>query len=98
MSEVLFESITSRTLRLFPDKDLEAEILGLRTVQTASGWKVDHGKGGFSDRAMTLSMALQGCRSGYGVSVPVGERKVSRWAQYGGVLGTRREFREVKFE
>ncbi len=58
LSETLFEAITGRSLRLYPDEALEAEILGLRTVQTAAGWRVDHGKRGFSDRAMALGLAI----------------------------------------
>ena len=58
-----------------PDKYLEAEILGLRTVQTSSGWRVDHGKGGFSDRAMALGMALHGFQKR-------GQRKVPEAVRY----------------
>jgi hypothetical protein len=78
LSGALFESITAATLRVYPDADLEAEILGLRTVQTANGWRFDHGSRGFSDRAVALAMAVQlarkqpRARAGRTVSVPKG--------------------------
>lgn len=75
LSESLFEMITSGALRLYSDPELKAEILGLRTVQTSSGWRVDHGKGGFSDRAMALGMVLHGYQMR-------GQRKVAPAVQY----------------
>jgi hypothetical protein len=59
LSAALYSAITAATLRVFPDADLEAEILGLRTVQVANGWRFDHGSRGFSDRAVALAMAVQ---------------------------------------
>jgi NAD(P)-dependent dehydrogenase (short-subunit alcohol dehydrogenase family) len=59
LSSVLYGVISDASLRVFDDRDLEAEILGLVTVQTAAGWRIDHRVGGFSDRAMALGMAVQ---------------------------------------
>jgi hypothetical protein len=59
LSATLHHAITSATLRVYPDADLEREILGLRVVEGASGWRFDHRAGGYSDRAVALSMAVQ---------------------------------------
>jgi hypothetical protein len=50
--------ISDASLRVFEDAELEAEILGLMTVQTAAGWRLDHRLGGYSDRAMALGIAI----------------------------------------
>jgi hypothetical protein len=60
LSAVLYELISDASLQVFDDPELEQEILGLQVIQTASGWRIDHRAGGFSDRAMALGMALQG--------------------------------------
>jgi|SRR6188472_3186313 len=49
--------ITTTTLRVYPDHELEREITGLRVVETPSGWRFDHRTGGYSDRAVALAMA-----------------------------------------
>jgi phage terminase large subunit-like protein len=59
LSTTLHHAITSARLRVYPDPELEREILGLRVVETAGGWRFDHRAGGFSDRAVALAMALQ---------------------------------------
>jgi hypothetical protein len=58
LSAVLHHAITSAALRVYPDADLEREILGLRVVESAGGWRFDHRRGGFSDRAVSLGMAV----------------------------------------
>jgi phage terminase large subunit-like protein len=58
LSSLLYELISDATLRVFDDRELEQEILGLQVVQTASGWRIDHRSGGYSDRAVALGMAL----------------------------------------
>jgi phage terminase large subunit-like protein len=57
LSSTLYSLITSASLRVFEDSALEREILGLRVVQRAGGWRVDHTASGYSDRAMALAMA-----------------------------------------
>ncbi len=59
LSQNLYFSISSALVRWYPDADLEAELLALNVVPTASGWKLDHAASGFSDRAIALAMALQ---------------------------------------
>jgi len=58
LSSLLYELVSDASLRVFEDRELEQEILGLQVVQTASGWRIDHRAGGFSDRAVALGMAL----------------------------------------
>ena len=58
LSQALYSAISNQTLRVFPDPLLESEILSLRVVQTAGGWKVDHQSGGYSDRAIALALAI----------------------------------------
>lgn len=57
LSENLLRLIRDRQLRIYPDSDLERELLGLQMVQTGYGWRMDHRSGGFSDRAVALAMA-----------------------------------------
>lgn len=57
LSATLYSLITSGTLRVYPDPGLEREVLDLRVVQKAGGWRVDHAAGGYSDRAMALALA-----------------------------------------
>lgn len=59
LSAALYQSISDATLRVYPDKELEREVLGLRTVQTPSGWRFDHRGGGYSDRAVAVALAVQ---------------------------------------
>jgi hypothetical protein len=59
LSVTLHNAITAATLRVFPDAELEREILGLRVVESGSGWRFDHRAGGYSDRAVALAMAVQ---------------------------------------
>jgi hypothetical protein len=58
LSTTLHQTITSASLRVYPDQELEREILGLRVVETSSGWRFDHRAGAHSDRAVALAMAL----------------------------------------
>src|SRR4029077_20059630 len=58
LSSVLLNAITTTTLSVYPDAELEREILGLRVRQTPSGWRFDHRTGAYSDRAVALAMAL----------------------------------------
>jgi Phage Terminase len=60
LSETLYSLISSAKLRLYPDKALEAELLGLEARQVSYGWRLDHRAGGYSDRAMALGMACLG--------------------------------------
>ena len=48
--------IQTTRMRLFPDKELEKELLNLNVVQKGYGWRIDHASGGYSDRAMALGM------------------------------------------
>ncbi len=64
LSTGLYSAIKSGRLRVFDDAALEEEILGLRVVQSAGGWRVDHRSGGFSDRAMAIAMAIEAAGSG----------------------------------
>jgi hypothetical protein len=57
LSENLLRLIQDRQLRLYPDTELERELLGLQMVQTQFGFRMDHRSGGFSDRVMALAMA-----------------------------------------
>jgi hypothetical protein len=59
LSSTLLNAVTSQVLRVFADVELEREVLGLRVVQTGSGWRFDHRAGRFSDRAVALAMAIQ---------------------------------------
>jgi phage terminase large subunit-like protein len=56
--QTLYSSITNATLRLFPGRALENEIVSLRVTPSAGGWRVDHTASGFDDRVTALSMAL----------------------------------------
>ncbi len=58
LSQTLYHAITSATLRVFPDVELEREVLGLVVKESAGGWRIDHRAGGYSDRAIALAMAL----------------------------------------
>lgn len=59
LSASLFRAITTAQLRVFPDSDLEQEVLSLVVRETAGGWRIDHKSGGFSDRAVALALAVQ---------------------------------------
>jgi hypothetical protein len=59
LSATLHHAISSAALRVYPDPELEREILGLRVVETSSGWRFDHRASGYSDRAVALAMAIQ---------------------------------------
>jgi phage terminase large subunit-like protein len=58
LSATLLNAITTTTLRVYPDHELEREVTGLRVVETPSGWRFDHRTGGYSDRAVALAMAI----------------------------------------
>ncbi len=57
LSTALYSHVTAATLRVFPDAELEREVLGLRVVHRAGGWRVDHAGNGYSDRAMAIGLA-----------------------------------------
>jgi hypothetical protein len=56
---------------VFPDEELEREILGLIVRETAGGWRVDHRAGGYSDRVMALAMAVHGASQTAGLPAGV---------------------------
>lgn len=60
LSVALHSAITSQTLKVYPDAELEREVLALRVIESANGWRFDHRAGGYSDRAVALSMAILG--------------------------------------
>ena len=62
LSATLYSQITSATLRVFADPELEREVLGLQVVQRAGGWRVDHQESGYSDRAIALALAAHNVR------------------------------------
>ncbi len=58
LSETLYSLLHNGQVRLYPDAELEAELLRLQVRQTSYGWRIDHKAGAFSDRAMALGMAV----------------------------------------
>jgi hypothetical protein len=58
LSEALYTAISTGRLKLFPDSELESELLSLNAVQKGYGWRVDHTAGQYSDRAMAIGMCL----------------------------------------
>src|SRR4029077_12138909 len=48
LSATLLNAITTGTLRVYSDAELEREVTGLRVVETPSGWRFDHRVGGYS--------------------------------------------------
>jgi phage terminase large subunit-like protein len=80
LSATLHHAITSAALRVYPDRELEREILGLRVIETPSGWRFDHRSGAYSDRAVALAMAItaaQSARTGT-MSTHVPRRQIPR--------------------
>jgi phage terminase large subunit-like protein len=76
LSALLYETISGATLRVFDDRQLEEEILGLQVVQRPSGWRFDHRAQGYSDRAVALAMATRAAiryRPGLGKPRPLPE-------------------------
>jgi phage terminase large subunit-like protein len=59
LSTALYQAVQDETLRVFEDRELEAEVLALQVRETPEGWRFDHRAGGFSDRVVALAMALQ---------------------------------------
>ncbi len=57
LSETLYSLLHNGQLRLYPDAELERELLRLEAKETSYGWRIDHRSGGFSDRAIALGMA-----------------------------------------
>jgi hypothetical protein len=86
LSAALHSAISSASLRVYPDDALTREILGLRVIETPSGWRFDHRTGGFSDRAVALAMAVlaaQATRSArMTTSVPRGRIEIGRGVTY----------------
>jgi hypothetical protein len=62
LSENLLGLVKGGTLRLYPDAELERELLRLEIRETTYGWRLDHRSGGHSDRAMALAMAALAVR------------------------------------
>jgi hypothetical protein len=60
LSANLYSLLHNGQLRLYPDADLEREILALEVKATGYGWRIDHTAQGFSDQAMALGMAALG--------------------------------------
>ena len=57
LSENLYGLLKNGQMRLYPDPELERELLRLEARQTGYGWRIDHRSGGYSDRAMAIGMA-----------------------------------------
>jgi terminase large subunit-like protein len=57
LSESLLSLIKAKQLKLFPDPELERELLRLEAKQTSYGWRLDHRAGGYSDRAIAVAIA-----------------------------------------
>jgi len=57
LSENLYALLKNGQMRLYPDPELERELLRLEARQTGYGWRIDHRSGGYSDRAMAIGMA-----------------------------------------
>jgi hypothetical protein len=86
LSAVLYEVISDASLRVYEDAELEREVLGLQVVQGASGWKLDHRVGGYSDRAVSLAMACMAAvahrgQTGATMSVPRGKIRQPRFRE-----------------
>ena len=88
LSTTLYGAISSGTLRVYPDLELEREVLGLRVIENAGGWRFDHRTGGYSDRAVAVAMAIQRAQAEHvarpyvrGQGVPrghIGDRRIPR--------------------
>jgi phage terminase large subunit-like protein len=57
LSSNLFHLIQTAALRLYPDEDLEQELVELQAEQTSYGWRIDHARNKHDDRAMAIGMA-----------------------------------------
>ncbi|MBW3589518.1 MAG: phage terminase family protein [Actinobacteria bacterium] len=57
LSSNLYHLIQTGQLRMFPDKELERELLELHAEQTSYGWRIDHGRNKHDDMAMAIGMA-----------------------------------------
>src|SRR5262249_9891383 len=57
LGETLFSLIRCGKVRIPNDPELINELLAMEVVQTSYGWRIDHAKGGFSDRVIALGMA-----------------------------------------
>ena len=82
LSETLFNLIQTATLRLYPDDELERELLNLNVVQKGYGWRIDHAGGGYSDRAVALGMMCLEALAIRGSQWPTAEmglKKKSLW-------------------
>ena len=65
MASALVEAFSSRTIALYPDADLLADLRRLRIVEGPSGWKLAADRtaeGGHADRAIGLALAALGAR------------------------------------
>ncbi len=84
LSENLFGLLSKGQMRLYPDDDLERELLRLEAKQTAYGWRIDHAAGGFSDRAMALGMAAMHSvvDAAKGLVYPFGPENITEEAEY----------------
>ena len=59
LSQTLYSAITARQVTLYPDAELEHEILSLETKITGGGWRMDHSSRGHNDRSTALALAIQ---------------------------------------
>lgn len=75
LSVTLYRLLQSGTLRLFPDRDLERELVELQAVQTSYGWRIDHARNKHDDRAMALAMAATAALEDKAPSRPTRIRK-----------------------
>ncbi len=57
LSSNLFQLIQAGVLRLYPDEELETELVELQAEQTSWGWRIDHKRNKHDDRAMAIGMA-----------------------------------------
>lgn len=65
LSANLYNLITGGRLRVYPDPDLERELLLIDVKLESYGWRIDHRAGEFSDRVIALGMAcLEAVRRG----------------------------------
>jgi hypothetical protein len=56
----LLDLVTTGRLRAPRHDLLRRELLSLEAKQSASGWRVDHQRGGFDDHVVALGLAIQG--------------------------------------
>ncbi len=68
LAQVLYHHIHHAKLQLYRDNLIINEILQLMMIETPAGLKFDHQRGGYSDIATALSLAITAClRAGGGI-------------------------------